>query len=159
MNPAALQIYSFMMQKDIQFIRYCHPAYQNRIQWKQVMKKSKLETDFPAYAIFLKQDNKQLILYLYKENTPFPLPEGLIPATDPEIKALCKALHCEPHTLSPLGVLFDRNKICHVVVDNKLCTAKTWCLSPCSDVSSVLITPDALLHQFLPATAAQATKM
>lgn len=159
MNPAALQIYSFMMQKDIQFIRYCHPAYRNRMQWKQVMKKSKLETDFPAYAIFLKPDSKQQVLYLYKEDTPVPSPEGLLPVAEPKIKILCQALHCEPHTLSPLGVLFDQNKICCVAVDSKLRTAKTWCLSPCSDVSSVLITPDALLHQFLPAVAAEVTEM
>ena len=51
MNSTALQIYSFFMRTNLQFVRYCHPAYTNRNQWKSLLKKSKLEATMPVCSV------------------------------------------------------------------------------------------------------------
>lgn len=151
MNTAALQIYSFLMRNEIEFIRYYHPAYTDRFQWKAVMKKSRLETVIPVCRVFRQKHTGLYLLSMKTEDTGFPVEDvTLVPATDVEIDAICSILHCQTHTLSPLGFIFDQEHQCRLRIDKTLYHAKAWCLSPCSDESSALLSPDTFLHQFLP---------
>lgn len=67
MNSTALQIYSFFMRTNLQFVRYCHPAYTNRNQWKSLLKKSKLEATMPVCSVIPHQSG--YALYLHPEET------------------------------------------------------------------------------------------
>ena len=53
MNADALLLYSYLMRQDIPFTRFCHPAYRDRTQWIQSLKKSKLEPIFPVCRVFV----------------------------------------------------------------------------------------------------------
>ncbi len=94
MNSTALQIYSFFMRTNLQFVRYCHPAYTNRNQWKSLLKKSKLEATMPVCSVIPHESG--YALYLHTEETPAPSGSESLTA------ACCTLLHCLPHTLSPL---------------------------------------------------------
>ena len=50
-----------------------------------------------------------------------------------------------------MGLLFDQEHLCRIQADNTLRQSKLLCFSPCSDTSSVLMTPEAFFQQFLPA--------
>ncbi|MFQ9855785.1 MAG: hypothetical protein ACLRYD_04295 [Ruminococcus callidus] len=78
-------------------------------------------------------------------------PESYAPAEPAELQQICEILHCQPHTLSPMGLLFDQEHLCRMQADNTLRQSKLLCFSPCSDTSSVLMTPEAFFQQFLPA--------
>ena len=52
MNADALLLYSYLMRQDIPFTRFCHPAYRDRTQWIQSLKKSKLEPVFPVCRVY-----------------------------------------------------------------------------------------------------------
>lgn len=143
MNSTALQIYSFLMRMDIQFIRYCHAAYQTRTQWLALLKKSKLEATVPVCSAIPQKTG--YALYLHTEETTTPV------ISEDMTTACCTLLHCLPYTLSPLGLLFDTQKSCPLYVEPALYEKNNWCFSPCSNVSSVLITQKIFLEQFLPA--------
>ena len=108
MNSTALQIYSFFMRTNLQFVRYCHPAYTNRNQWKSLLKKSKLEATMPVCSVIPHESG--YALYLHPEETPAPSGSESLTA------ACCTLLHCLPHTLSPLGLLFDTQNQCPLYV-------------------------------------------
>ncbi|MFR0951066.1 MAG: hypothetical protein ACLSFT_11400 [Ruminococcus callidus] len=78
-------------------------------------------------------------------------PPEYAPAEPAELQQICEILHCQPHTLSPMGLLFDQEHLCRMQADNTLRQSKLLCFSPCSDTSSVLMTPEAFFQQFLPA--------
>ena len=63
MNSTALQIYSFFMRTNLQFVRYCHPAYTNRNQWKSLLKKSKLEATMPVCSVIPHESGYALYLH------------------------------------------------------------------------------------------------
>lgn len=161
MNSMALQIYSFFMRNEIEFTRYYHPMYVNRTQWKSVLKKSKLEAVLPVYDVFYQKHTGLYFLSMCSEDIASPSgavspsnDNALVSATNEEMEEFCKITHCQMHTLSPLGLLFDHHHQCRLQIDSTLYDAKTWCLSPCSDESSVIISPDVFQHQFLPALSA-----
>ena len=62
----------------------------------------------------------------------------------------CTLLHCLPHTLSPLGLLFDVQNQCPLYLHPDFQSVSHWWFSPCSDVSSVFLSQDVFLEQFLP---------
>lgn len=143
MNSTALQIYSFLMRMDIQFIRYCHAAYQTRTQWLALLKKSKLEATVPVCSVIPQKNG--YALYLRTEETT-------------GTSCFRRYDHCLLYatTLSatyafPCGAVFDTQKSCPLYVEPALYEKNNWCFSPCSNVSSVLITQKVFLEQFLPA--------
>ena len=142
MNSTALQIYSFFMRTNLQFVRYCHPAYTNRNQWKSLLKKSKLEATMPVCSVIPHESG--YALYLHPEETPAPSGSESLTA------ACCTLLHCLPHTLSPLGLLFDVQNQCPLYLHPDFQSISHWWFSPCSDVSSVFLSQAAFLEQFLP---------
>ena len=48
MNADALLLYSYLMRQDIPFTRFCHPAYRDRTQWIQSLKKCPSGTTSPC---------------------------------------------------------------------------------------------------------------
>lgn len=154
MNPAALEIYSFLMAQNLEFSRICHPAYHTRAQWKQALKKSRTQAVCPVSVVCQEKESSKTVLFLAAESLEAQVcspPTGLLPAGAAETAALCQRLRCLPHTLSPLALLFDAPPYCGILVQPELYREKLWCLSPCSEESSVLIPPETLLRQFLPA--------
>ena len=156
MNPIELKIYSFFMQKEIQFVRYYHQPYTNRTQWKSILKKAKRDVTLPEFHIFLQKNTGQYVFSMVSERDSAQSAKAalmndpnLAAATEVDFFAICKILHCQPHTISPLGLLFDENHICRISIDASLFQAPMLCLSPCSNESSIFLTPDAFLHQFL----------
>lgn len=150
MNADALLLYSYLMRQDIPFTRFCHPAYRDRTQWIQSLKKSKLEPFFPMCRVFVNTTGDFLLTLGTDAETVPPL-ESYVPAEPAELQQICEILHCQPHTLSPMGLLFDQEHLCRMQADNTLQQSKLLCFSPCSDTSSVLMTPEAFFQQFLPA--------
>lgn len=150
MNADALLLYSYLMRQDIPFTRFCHPAYRDRTQWIQSLKKSKLEPVFPVCRAFVNTTGGFLLTLGTDAETVSP-PESYAPAEPAELQQICEILHCQPHTLSPMGLLFDQEHLCRMQADNTLRQSKLLCFSPCSDTSSVLMTPEACFQQFLPA--------
>ncbi len=153
MNSTALQIYSFLMREEIQFTRFCHPVYQNQVQWKQFFQKSKLDVFFPICTVFRKQHEKGFVLYLHDAQTSCPASSEYAAASEADMEQLCTILQCDRNTFSPLGILFDKVLLCEVQIDASLSMKKPWCFSPCSNASSVILLPDVFLHQFLPAAS------
>ena len=130
MNSTALQIYSFFMRTNLQFVRYCHPAYTNRNQWKSLLKKSKLEATMPVCSVIPHESG--YALYLHPEETPAP-------SGSESLTAAC----CT-------GLLFDAQNQCPLYVHPDFQSVSHWWFSPCSDVSSVFLSQAAFLEQFLP---------
>ena len=62
MNADALLLYSYLMRQDIPFTRFCHPAYRDRTQWIQSLKKSKLEPVFPVCRVFVSTTGSFLLM-------------------------------------------------------------------------------------------------
>ena len=106
MNADALLLYSYLMRQDIPFTRFCHPAYRDRTQWIQSLKKSKLEPVFPVCRVFVSTTGGFLLMLGTDAETVSP-PESYAPAEPAELQQICEILHCQPHTLSPMGLLFD----------------------------------------------------
>ncbi len=154
MNTYALLIYSFLMREEIQFIRYCHDAYSDYATWEAMLKKSKKDVAIPQVTAYVQESSEIFLLYLHiTEKAPSFKKEGWEPlSAGSGHDRLIQLLRCQTHTISPLGLYFDTKQQCRLYIDTKICQEKMLCLSPCSDCSSVLITPTALLEEFLPAT-------
>lgn len=150
MNQNSLAIYSFLMAKDLQFSRICHDPYQTHSGWKQVLKKVKTEASFPKCVPFQEEEGERFLLLLVPEGeTPAP-PKGWETISDANRELLGKLLRCQPDLLSPLGLFFEEAHRCVVQADSALCREHLWWLCPCSQQSSVLMTPETVLQQFLP---------
>ena len=79
MNADALLLYSYLMRQDIPFTRFCHPAYRDRTQWIQSLKKSKLEPVFPVCRVFVNTTGGFLLMLGTDAETVSP-PESYAPA-------------------------------------------------------------------------------
>ena len=113
MNADALLLYSYLMRQDIPFTRFCHPAYRDRTQWIQSLKKSKLEPVFPVCRVFVSTTGGFLLMLGTDAKTVSP-PESYAPVEPAELQQICEILHCQPHTLSPMGLLFDQEHLCRM---------------------------------------------
>ena len=96
MNADALLLYSYLMRQDIPFTRFCHPAYRDRTQWIQSLKKSKLEPVFPVCRVFVSTTGGFLLMLGTDAKTVSP-PESYAPAEPAELQQICEILHCQPH--------------------------------------------------------------
>ena len=68
MNPAALEIYSFLMAQNLEFSRICHPAYHTRAQWKQALKKSRTQAVCPVSVVCQEKESGKTVLFLAAES-------------------------------------------------------------------------------------------
>ena len=93
MNADALLLYSYLMRQDIPFTRFCHPAYRDRTQWIQSLKKSKLEPVFPVCRVFVSTTGSFLLMLGTDAETVSP-PESYAPAEPAELQQICEILHC-----------------------------------------------------------------
>lgn len=148
MNQNSLAIYSFLMANDLEFSRVCHDEYHDRNQWKQLLKKIRTEVCYPQCMLYQEISGSRFLLMLTPENAPSEGPEGWTAVTESQRQELCSRLRCRE--LSPLALFFDTEHQFVVKADPELCKERLWWLSPCSEQSSVLMTPEAVLHQFLP---------
>ena len=76
MNADALLLYSYLMRQDIPFTRFCHPAYRDRTQWIQSLKKSKLEPVFPVCRVFVSTTGGFLLMLGTAVRPRAPLPDA-----------------------------------------------------------------------------------
>jgi len=157
MNAQALEIYSYLMREEIQFIRYCHTGYRDDLEWENIMKKSKQEVTIPCVAVYHRKKDDIFFLYLHCKEKQLPvtldgwqLLQSEKSNAEAALKRVTHILQCDLHTISPLGLLFDRTKQCLFAIDSAIETEKMLCLSPCSNQSSVLIKPEILLKKFQP---------
>lgn len=72
MNADALLLYSYLMRQDIPFTRFCHPAYRDRTQWIQSLKKSKLEPVFSGVQSFRQHHRRLPADARYRHGNSFP---------------------------------------------------------------------------------------
>lgn len=94
----------------------------------------------------LQRDSARIRLCTLSAPRRNPAPSGSESLT----AACCTLLHCLPHTLSPLGLLFDVQNQCPLYLHPDFQSVSHWWFSPCSDVSSVFLSQAAFLEQFLP---------
>lgn len=57
-------------------------------------------------------------------------PESYAPAEPAELQQICEILHCQPHTLSPMGLLFDQEHLCRIQADKHIAAIEAAVFRP-----------------------------
>lgn len=152
MNEASLYIHSFLMHKDIPFLRYCHAECASRKDWQAAVKKLNVKAlpVFSSVRGMPAQDGagkRAFLLELSAADKAEPDSGWMLGAAQGDA---LRMLRCSEATLSPLSLVFDKEKHFYLSVSPELCKEKLLCF-PCADArESVVLSYGDFMERFVP---------
>lgn len=156
MNAVSLNIYSFLMKENIEFIRYCHKAYKSREKWIDIIKKWNNEIIISDINYYYNTQKNTYAIYISKQiNTDAFFRNASIHIYKPiddknEQTKLAEILKCSDKEISPLALISDEQKKCCIYTDNETFLGNDMlCFSPCSNTSSVILSTSDFFNVFL----------
>ena len=157
MDIISLNIYSFLMKEDIEFIRFCHKTYKNKEKWIDIIKKWNSEVIIPYVNYYYDTKENTYAIYISKEINTYNFfrnpTDTMFKKIDNESEQtkLAEIFKCPVEKISPLALISDKEKSCCVYTDNKTFLGNDMlCFSPCSDTSSVILSTSSFFNDFLP---------
>ena len=122
MNNKELELYSFLMRESIEFVRYCHHPYKKRIEFEQLIHKSRHKTSVPKVKVSRIKNSTEFMICIYE--TVLPDSVETLKATEQLVKlgfvvlpycqadpTLCKHLEeAGAATVMPLAAPIGTNK-------------------------------------------------
>lgn len=146
MNNKELELYSFLMRESIEFVRYCHHPYKKRIEFEQLIHKSRHKTSVPKVKVYHIKNSTEFMICIYETVLPDSVETEDIPDNEKNPYSL---IACTPETVTPLGLVFDTDHRFQVYIEHRLCNEKYLIFPACSETSSAVLSPKVFTENFL----------
>ena len=145
MNEASLYIHSFLMHRDIPFMRCCHAPCHSRADWRAAVRKVNAQA-VPVFSAVTHDAVRDSFCMTLSAGPDLP---------DDGQQAVRGRLRCAAHTLSPLALVFVQESPCSLYVPSEVQKTLRLCM-PCADeTESVILRTEDFLTRFADAAHIQ----
>lgn len=154
-SEAEIEVYDFLDRIGVEYTTLCHPAAFTMEECEAVRR----DINAPVFKNLFLTNKQQTLFFLLMipADKPFKTKYlssqlGCARLSFAPAESMQKYLHISPGAVSPLGLIHDKSKTVHLIIDRDLESTGTYACHPCVNTASIAMSMTDLLNKIIPAT-------